>query len=388
MKGYMLGLRAPEIKENTQVTWTVKKGGVEKGTYHPSISWADYFTVLPQKPTTRVVFWRSDYTEADSLNETYVIKCEYTDPDGNARTPTRTIKSRELNPDDPKVRDQKNTDTHMVQSAVIQIFGLDKGRLDQWEPGLYRKNGGNPSFYHSSLATRTNRNWSKIAEEIWNIDGFIIGTNPAANRSHTLMSRQVCAIWNQFQMILEAGDIGEVRLNDVDVAAAVATAGLVPPSMDFSAASIVKGICRKEGGGQNPYHSRTKHTPLAMNSVRVGEAAIGEGANKHVYTDWGIGFAAIQPYNADGKNLYKPNENLLRCATFFQSILASNKIRSMTLGPKAKVWYGCYGYNQGIGAIPIGGTPSSLRMDNDKGALYADGVFNYMGVTPPNSKVE
>ncbi len=381
MKGYMLAFVAPETKKDSKVLWTVKKGGVEKGTFHSGGSWINYFPPLNRKPEDRAAFWRSDYEVADPIAETYVIKCEYTDPAGTARMATRQIQSRELNPDDAEVRDKKNTDTYMVQLAVIQIFGLDKGRLNQWEPGLYRKNGGSPPFYNSTRKLPAPYPWSKIADEIWNVDKFILGSFDPSNR---LQSRQIKAIWDQLKMILEAGDIGAVRLNDRNVADDINGSGLMPP-MGFTAEQIVKGICRKEDGKNNPNHSYTKLDHLAINNIRVGEAP---GAGGNVYTDWGIGFAAIQPYNAGGKNLYNPNENLFRCAQIFKEQLT--KVPARATGPNAQVWYACFRYNQGnvTQGVNNNDTPQSLRGRAHPGAVYADKVFEWMGITPPDGNNE
>jgi hypothetical protein len=384
MKGYMLEFQAPEIEQGTEVTWTVTRGGTERGTYHPSGQWTDYFNSLSAKPTGRIAYWRSDYAATEAYPQTYAIECTYTDPNGQVQNLSRNIKCRILNPDDPDARDNVNTDTKMVQRAMVQVFGLDKGRLDQWEVGLYRKNWGTPKYYHSTTGGGgSGRQWSKIADEVWNYDRFVLGTF-GSGTSYSLLPRQVAAIWVQFGLILQAGAIGEVRLADVNVANVIEDAELVPPAgFPKSAVEIVSALCKKEGGHANPAHSFAPHAPLAVNSIRVGEAKAGQGVDEHSYTDWGIGFGAVQPYNAAGKNLYHPGDNLLRTAEFFKGILNGATIPPQATGPKSKVWFTCYGYNQGPNAIPQNAPPSVLRANDTDGAKYADQVFDYMGVTPP-----
>lgn len=388
MKGYMLTFEAPPLNPGTTVTWSVTRGGVSRGAFYPTGAWIDYFSSLPSVPTSQVVHWRSDYTANENLSQTYTIHCTYTGTDGSEHTITRAIKSRELNPDDATIRDNFNTDTNMVQRALIQVFGLDKGRLDSWDVGKYQRNGGVPPYYHSTTGGGgAGRNWSKVADEVWNFDRFVVGT--FSGTSYNLKARQIAELWNQFQLILAAGNIGSVRLADVNVGTAISGAGLNPPSgFPGNAATIVSGVCKMEGGSTNPPHSYTKHVPLAVNSVRVGEAAVGSGSSLHSYTDWGIGFAALQPYNAGGQNLYKPNDNLFRCAQFFQSILSGPYIPPSATGAKAKVWYACYGYNQGPVSIPQSSSPQALRAAGIAGAQYADGVFSYMGITAPNLNTE
>lgn len=382
MKGYMLAFESPPIKAGTSVTWNVKQGGIEKGTYHPTGAWTDYFNTVTPKPSSQKVYWRSDYSATENLAQTYTISCTYTPPEGDQRTVTRDLKSRELDPDSATVRDNANTDTKMVQRAIIQVFGLDKGRLDSWQVGKYQKNGGSPPYYHSTTGGGgAGRNWSKIADEVWNFDRYVIHTT--SGTSYNLKARQINGIWSQFELILAAGNIGEVRLNGVNVASSISGAGLTPPSgFPKTAADIVSAICKHEGNSSNPYHSYVKFSPLAINNVRVGENALGDGADKHSFTDWGIGFAAIQPYNSGGKNLYKPADNLFRCAQFFQGILSA-QIPSVATGAKAKVWYGCYIYNQG--SVPSNSSPLALRNQGTDGAAYADDVFNRMGVALPNA---
>ncbi|TQE94358.1 MAG: hypothetical protein FKY71_17685 [Spiribacter salinus] len=126
-------------------------------------------------------------------------------------------------------------------------------------------------------------------------------------------------------------------------------------------------------------HSFTRHDPLAINSVRVGEAA---GSAHHTFTDFGIGFGAIQPFNRGGRNIYIPSENVLRTAELLQ--IEIDRLPAVVTGAKARVWATAFAYNQGIGTlrgvIGAGETPLSLRTAGHDGARYASGVFGFIGI--------
>ncbi len=65
---------------------------------------------------------------------------------------------------------------------------------------------------------------------------------------------------------------------------------------------------------------------------------------------------------------------------------SSNKFSAsqiiLSIGPNAKVWHAAFKYNHGS---TTGRNPIELRRAGHKGAIYADGVFRYMGITPPDT---
>jgi len=171
MRGYMLKITCPKVKTGTDVTWTIKKGETEVGTYHQAGAWANYKTALPTKPKSQTIYWRSPYT-GGTIDDAYTISASFTTPEGKPVTLTREIRSRKLDWENADHRDKFNEDTDMVQRAMIQVLYLDKGRLDSYRIGKYDRNA--QGFYHSSCEWREVRNWSPIADEVWNFDKFAL----------------------------------------------------------------------------------------------------------------------------------------------------------------------------------------------------------------------
>lgn len=291
----------------------------------------------------------------------------------------KSIESRELNPDDADLRDNLNNDVDMLQRAMIQVFGLDKGRLSNYQIGQYQDNRGN-QFYQR---TPPNSPWSKIADEVWNFDKFVLNTR---RPSYNCNLRVVQGIWEQFGLILAAGNIGSVNRNhpnfDQWMTNAVNNSGLmVPQGFPGTAKDVIDGIIKNEDGRDNPRHSFPRFNPLAVSSVRVGEVRTGQGTPRdHTYTDWGIGFGAVQPYNAGGRNLYLPEQNLTRVGEWIHGLIRS--VPRAVTGAKARVWHAAFAYNQG--SMQANRTPANLRNAGSDGAAYADGVFDFMGINPPD----
>ena len=142
---------------------------------------------------------------------------------------------------------------------------------------------------------------------------------------------------------------------------------------------MLKGLHIAESSG---VHSITPIQPLACNNIKIGDPSVKKGRpGFHYFTDFGLGFAQVQPYNADQGagtyNLYKPDENIIAGAyilKFYQSQTSSIP------GPNAKVWHAIYGYNSGN--VQAGQNPIDLRPSGP--AKDADNAFRGMGLTPPD----
>lgn len=376
MKGYMLKLSTPPIQAGTDVTWSIKKGAQEVGTYHDSGAWTAYNSPLQNKPTTPTVYWRSD--TAGAIDDTYTITATYR-PQGAAadKTISRQVKSRLLDPAVAEHRNQFNEDADMAQRAMIQIFYLDKGRLEFYRIGKY--DTGTAGFYRSSR-TITVKAWSPIADEVDNFDWFALGH--FADHSTELKLRVVQGIWTQFSEILQAGAMGQINANDPNYNNwLTAAAGSLPqpPGFPRTNVQILNAQQKKESPRPGtPWHSWARFDPLAVSSVDIGQAL--KKDPDHTYTDGGLGFGKVQPYNKGTRNLYKPDENMLREAGIMNTnIYAADNPGGPDIN--AKVWFGYYRYNAGNYG---NGTPAQLRAAGEKGAVYADAIFqNYLQLPLP-----
>jgi hypothetical protein len=132
-------------------------------------------------------------------------------------------------------------------------------------------------------------------------------------------------------------------------------------------------------GGKHAYAA--PFVPLAVSSIQIGENAVGAGAALHVFTDGGIGFGKVQPYNKATRNLYLPDENLLRMAALMNGFV--NSAQNPSAGtPDPQVWDALYIYNHG-GWRPANTTFNQLRAAKDPSAAYADKTFGFLGKAPP-----
>jgi len=377
MKGYMLKITAPPTQPGTTVEWTIKKGTATAGTYHQTGLWTAYETPLPTPPTGGTVYWRSD--RDGSITDAYLISAKYTPPGSPGPvTVNRTIRSRLLDPTDPVVRDNFNEDSDMVQRAMIQVFFLDKGRLQSYRIGKY--DTGAQGYYVSSLP-RAIPKWSPIADEVENFDQFALNNS---NHSTTLRLTVVKGIWDQFALILEKPLPNAVTDQHPDfnqwVNDAITASQLAMPGFPKTPAEMVKAQIKKESNGK---HSDARVDPLAVSSVRVGENYAGTGVNKHTYTDDGIGFAKIQPYNRGTQNIFGPPENILRQCEFLKPLIDGAPGATVI----ERVWRAFVKYNTGQYYAAM--TPAEMRASPDGSAAndaakYADTVFANAGLqTPP-----
>jgi hypothetical protein len=382
MKGYMLRFTAPDAKPNTPYQWSVTKvgGAAEVGTCYSLGGWSNYvpgaqLTVPIGNWDNPVLYWRSDL--GGSIDDAYVVAVMYTDPATGARVVTSwQLQSRLLDPTDAKAANNFNEDADMAQRAMIQIFGLNKGGLVSYRIGQYDKGSINGWYTNNRAAPKTQL-WSAIADEVSNFDKFALGT---AAPSEKLELRTVQGIWNQFDQILSAPL--PKRVDDTNAAfagwvgAAVTAGGLASPATATkTAAQILAALAKHESGGG--IHSYDLAAPLAASSVQVGENTAGVSADRHVYTDFGIGFVKVQPYNANGKNLYDPAQNLTRGAEIFQARLSSPS--NLETGNNA-IWIAYYAYNSGGFG---GGTVAAARAANATYAARCDAFFDDLGLPHP-----
>jgi len=155
----------------------------------------------------------------------------------------------------------------------------------------------------------------------------------------------------------------------------------IPDKFRRASGQVIESIFRKKDPGAR--HSFALHDPLAVSSTRIGEDA-GEANNvrTHTFTDFGVGFGAIQPLSAEGRNLYRPDENVLRAGEFLQETF-DNIPKNQITGVNAQMWATFFAYNQGGGTLQkqlqAEKTPKNLRDEGHPGAVYADGVFEALG---------
>ena len=340
MRGYMLRITSPEPKASTDVTWTVKKGVAEVGTYHQGGAWADYHpdNELPTKPKTQTIYWRSPYT-GGAIDDAYTISASFTTPEEKSATLTRKIRSRELDWENADHSGKFNEDTDMAQRAMIQVLYLDKGRLDSYRIGKYDRNA--PGFYHSS---RTNGNWSSIAEEVWNFDR---AARSQASPSYNLGYDQVKAIWDQYQLIVDAtrmeeeitkGELGEETYNQM-VTKAVNDSGLDFPD-PYAETQLLDALFFRESTWRHCFNT---HDSLYWNSVLISDDFSGTGG-AHDYTFGALSWGQCLPSNVPQWNLYDKQEGMTGSAAYLQWCLQQITVPE---GEGARVWHALYHYNRG-----------------------------------------
>jgi hypothetical protein len=204
LKGYLLILSTGPVKANTDVTWSIKEGGVETGTYHPDGAWASYNQTIT-KPTTQPAYWRSDVLSP--IDSTFDISVTYT-PEGQNQQVTinRQLKTRLLDPAVPALNGQFNTDVDMLQRAMIEIFALNQGRLSSYQRGYYQDNSDGQYY-----VTNAGNKFSKVADEVWNFQKFSMNLGASADKKADAVFLE--SLWNEFDLILQAGAIGAVDNN-------------------------------------------------------------------------------------------------------------------------------------------------------------------------------
>jgi hypothetical protein len=376
MPGYMLTLACPPIEQGTEVVWNAERNEVEDGQFYQGGSWTDYDDPLAEAPRDRIVRWRS--AAGQPLGAGYVLSATYRPLDCHQDvTVTRTLETRALDPSNEDHRDEFNEDCDMLQRAMIQVFYLDKGRLDSYRRGKYDRNA--QGYYHSSVVTRLVRHWSAIADEVWNFDKFTLGSG---DPQYVLSTQVVAGIWSQFNLILAAPlpnavDNTHPQYSTWRTNARNAAGFVVPAGLGKTPEDVLDAIFQEEGPATHvPTHSYAPHTPLAVSSVKIGE-----NATDHTWTDGGIGFGSIQPYNRGGRNIYDPYQNVLRVAEIL--VDHQGNLPAAVTGPRAKVWHVVLAYHRGSLLTPS--TPDQIRQTHPEPAGYADRVFGYMQVAIPHS---
>ncbi len=344
MPGYMLKLMVMS-NVTSDVTWNVTRNGTSNGTYHPNFSWQGYRIQSTTIPTAAAVNWRSSST--DAIPSTYRIEATFTPSGASAAvTTTRTIQSRILNATTTALSSRFNEDVDMLQRALIQVFYLNKGRLDSYRIGQYDK-GSTAGYYHANDG-RNVANWSSVADEAWNFNKFALNTATDVNIC-PVTSSTVQGIWTQFQGILQgAAQItslaGNITTNHASFTQWQNTAtpdlGSIPVT-NVTATALINAVIRQESSGT---HSYPRIDPLAACSVQVGENAL----SGHTFTDGGLGFCKVQPYNHANYNLYRPDHNMRRSAQMLQGYINGvdeNEVNAQS--DERKLWYAVFRYNNG-----------------------------------------
>jgi hypothetical protein len=139
-----------------------------------------------------------------------------------------------------------------------------------------------------------------------------------------------------------------------------------------TSAEVLNAFVLQESSGR---HSFALTGPLAFTNVNVGEQRL--MSDGHYYTDDGIGFVQIQPYNSHGLNLYSPTANLQCAARILDTVINSPNNPGTT--PQQKIWWGCYIYNAGNWERPAwggGNTIAQLKAAGGLSALYANQICN------------
>lgn len=290
-----------------------------------------------------------------------------------------------LDPGNAEHSNYFNEDADMVQRAMIQILYLDKGRLTEYRIGKYDKNA--KGFYKRAASKKP---WSAIADEVWNMDKFILHT---ASHSYKATQRQVKAIWDQYRLIMAAGRLATaINQTTPNVAqyltyrtTAVTQSGLTFPAA-YSEVDCLNYVCKREGTRAGvATHCYAITGSLYWNSLKIGENNNATGGT-HTYTDGGLGWGSVQPYNAGSRNLYDPQQNVTKIA---EMIEIHYNTAAAIQGNKARIWHAVYGYHHG--SMSLGSTPAQLRINAPEPADYADNVFNRISApyTPlPNANTD
>jgi hypothetical protein len=149
------------------------------------------------------------------------------------------------------------------------------------------------------LVTRAESVRAAIADEVENFRNFALGKGKDARlRLDTLQG-----IWSEFDKIASAPSPNPVDATVAQfgnwITQAVTASGLAQPSgATRNADQILRGLIKHESKSKaspNGTHAYMPTAPLAFSSVQVGTQTNGAGANLHQLTDWGLGFAKVQP---------------------------------------------------------------------------------------------
>jgi hypothetical protein len=392
MKGYMLELSV-DNQPNTPVTWKITKKGQNQqvGTFYSGYTWAEYTDQhkLPAVPTDGAVYWRSDFDGTGKIDDEYDVTATYTPTGAGPQvTATTVLKSRLLDPNDKNANTGYHTDADMVQRAIIQDFGLDKGHLQSYRIGQYdfgSKNG----WYVSSSNYRITK-WSSIADEVSNFRHFALGKA----FSPVLTLDTLGGIWSEYKKIQDAPLPTRVDSTngqfDAWIGQALASTGMsAPQNASVTSDQILRGLIKHESTG---IHSYDVSHPLEFSSVQVGAQPAGQGDNRHQLTDWGLGFAKVQPYNSKPPtgpdlNLYDPAQNILRAAQMLNEKLIDK--RNKETGDDA-LWLAYFAYNTGgfvggtvtsVRAAALGTGPAAKNIAD--GATHADSFFDALNLPHP-----
>jgi PKD repeat protein len=383
LKGYMLKLSMPRVPAGGQVQWSVINAeGTEVGTYHANGGWAAYATSLPAtpRPTTAITYWRSPTT--GTMTDRYTVIAQYTRiPGAPVVEGRRRIVSRALDASEADHR-KYGSDTDMLQRFMIQLFYLDKGRLGSYRVGKYDSGGADDgsaaeAWYVSNKPGRTITGWSCIADEAWNFDKFALGNHNKLDTDLDLDQTMLAGMWADFGRMLAAGRLRALTNTSPNYAAwrtaATTGAAVAVPGGIHTANDVVDAMVTREGGR----HSYTRHTPLVSSSISIGEALAGA----HVYTDAGLGYMKVQPYNRGTRNLYAPAENLLCGAEILQNNITEVNANHATDSHAHRLWRAVFMYNRGNrrgGLSPAELRASAVTADQNA-AAYADSVFGRLG---------
>jgi hypothetical protein len=149
----------------------------------------------------------------------------------------------------------------------------------------------------------------------------------------------------------------------------------------FTAEDIVVAIFRWEDNTEhvNPRHSIEREYPQVI-SCRVGEAPSSVNG-QHIFTDFGIGFGAVQPYNRRTYNIYIPEDNMKASAVYIKDRIND----ASTYGPLTRIFVGYANYNQGPNNWTPDKPPSQYDGTENSGAKYALGVWGHLGIPLPTS---
>ena len=230
----------------------------------------------------------------------------------------------------------------MLQRLMIQDFFLDKGRLTDYRIGEYDDAAAN-GYY--TAANFHGAAYAPVADEVWNFDKFTLGS---ANPSLNLDDRALHGMWTQFNLIAAVSLPSKVSIASADYQTwldnAVQNLTLAPPGLVSGALAITnQQVLSALVATESSIHSFALSSPLTFSSVSVGEQPSAD--RSHYYTDDGIGFCQVQPYNSNGLNLYDPQSNLTRGAQLFALYVGDPNNPGVT-APE-KVWWAYFHYNSG-----------------------------------------
>lgn len=393
LPGYMLRLSVPPIKDGTAVSWSIKRNGQAVGTYHNGIEWIEY--IDPTGPTDeRTIHWRSD-SDLTSLNLTFTVEATYTDPENNLKTLYATVSSKPINADNQSLKTSYNSHVDMLARALIQAHYLDKGRLTQWERGRYLKNeevAGSPVYYIND----SSQTWSRLADETKNFG--IFAASAVRSDTYNLLPLDLKRLWEEVENSLQSPYNTQVDVNHPQFNTWVndaitewsynhpqAIGGLTDGSGNpVSAAQVISAHIMKESSGTHCFNLSTAPA-LSTTSVKIGEPSAADG---HHFTDGGLGFLQIQPYNAVNaqKNLYLPSDNINLSTKLMTGLVTQPTNPASGSGDvRARLWWALARYNGGNavwgGAIH---DPDDWRYQDGKGpGDYADAIFDDLGIPKP-----